>query len=145
MATHTLDIPAFRAMFPAMTDPPYTDTLLNAYWTIATCAMDDADSCAISGDCLQTALYLMLAHITTILSGSTGTKPGPVGVKTAAAIDKVHVQYAAPPFKSGWQAWLSQTPYGLSLWAILSAHGAGGWYFNELPEGDAFRKVGGIF
>ena len=143
---HELDIAAFRAQFPEFTDPPYSDALLTAYWEIATCAMSTVDNCVISGDCLQTALYMMLAHITKLLSpGGSGSKPGTVGVKTGATVDKVSVTYAAPPYNSGWQAWLSQTPYGLMLWALLSAKAAGGWYFGGLPEGDAFRKVGGIF
>lgn len=146
MADHTLDIPTFRAMFPVFTAVLYPDALLTAMWPIVTCAIDDVDSCAISGDCLQTALYLMLAHITWILNGPTGTKPGPVGVKTQAQVDKVSVTYAPPPFKSGWQAWLSQTPYGLTLWAMLSTNAAGGWYVTgRAPESDAFRKSYGRF
>lgn len=147
MAEHVLDIPGFRAMFPgAFPEPPYSDAVITAYWSIATCAMDTADSCAISGDCLQTALNLMTAHIMTILGGAGASgKPVPVGVKVSATVDKVSVSYDPPPFKSGWQAWLAQSPYGLTLWAILSAHGAGGWYIGGLPENEAFRKTYGTF
>lgn len=146
MAEHVLNIPAFRAMFPVFTDPPYPDPLITAMWPIVTCAIDDVDNCALSGDCLQTALYLMLAHVLYTLNGPTGTKPGPVGVKTQAQVDKVSVTYAAPPYKSGWQAWLSQTPWGLTLWAMLSAMSVGGFYVSgRLPEQDAFRKSYGRF
>lgn len=147
MAQHELDLAAFRAMFPgAFPNPPYTDPVITAYWSIASCAMDTADSCALSGDCLQTALNLMTAHIMTILGGAGASgRPVPVGVKVSATVDKVSVSYSAPPFNSGWQAWLSQSPYGLTLWALLSAHGSGGFYFGGLPELDGIRKVYGTF
>lgn len=146
MATHELDISAFREMFPIFTDPPYTDGMIQAAWSVVICAMDDADNCALCGDCLQTALYLLLAHVTWLLFGPTGLKPAPVGIKTAATIDKVQVTYTAPPYKSGWQFWLSQTQWGLSLWALLQAMATGGFYVTtRLPEQDGFRKAYGRF
>ena len=145
MAEHTLDIAAFRAAYPMFTDPPYTDAFLNAQWLVVTCLIDDMDSCALSGECLQQALYLMLAHVAWLTMSATGGGGGIGGVKTSATIDKVSVTVAAPPFKDGWQYWLGQTPFGLQLWALLSAKSAGGWYFGGLPEGDAIRKVYGVF
>lgn len=147
MAIHVLDIPGFRAMFPgAFPDPPYTDDVITAYWEIATCAIDTVDNCSLHGDCLQSVLNLMTAHIMTLLGGNMmNGRPAPVGTKTSATIDKVSVAYAPPPFKSGWQAWLAQTQYGLMLWAILQGKSAGGFYFGGMPEGDAFRKAYGVF
>lgn len=146
MATHTLDLAAFRALFPEFVDPPYSDALLTLYWDIATCAISSVDNCAISGKCLENALYLMLAHIATILQKATASGgTSAVGVKTGATVDKVSVTYSAPPFNSGWQSWLAQTPYGLTLWALLSALSAGGAYIGGLPETDAIRKVYGVF
>lgn len=142
---HTLDIAAFRVMFPAFADPVlYPDAQLTAWWSIATCAISDVDNCELSGDCLQTILNLMLAHLGLIFTraadGNTAT-----GVQIAAAIDKVSIGYAAPPYKSGWQAWLSQTPYGLTLWAMLGAMASGGFYIGGMPEQSAFRKAYGSF
>lgn len=141
---HEFDPVAFRAMFPEFTDPPYTDALLATYWEIATCAISTVDNCVLGGDCLQTALMLMTAHIAKILGGASQGNTA-VGAQTGATVDKVSVTFAAPPYKSGWQAWLAQTPYGMTLWALLSAKASGGWYIGGLPESSAIRKVGGIF
>lgn len=145
MAIHTFNPAEFRAAFPAFSsDTLYTDQQLQIYWDFAVCAMTDADNCGMSGDCLQHALNLMTAHITQILTKAAYGQ-GSVGVKTQAHVDKVQVTYAPPPFKTGWQAWLAQTPYGMTLWALLSAAAVGGFYFNGRPEQNAFRKVGGYF
>lgn len=146
MATHTFDAAAFRTMFPMFASTTiYPDATLSMWWTMATCAMSPDDNCVIRADCLQTALYLMTAHIGMTLTqiacgGNTAT-----GVLTSATIDKVSVSYQPPPFKTGWQAWLARTPFGQQLWALLSAKAVGGFYIGGRPELSAFRKVGGVF
>lgn len=145
MAVHTLDIAAFRAAFPAFANPAlFPDELLQFWWTFATCEIAPTDNYVLSGDCLDKALMLCLAHILFIINrtaqGSTAT-----GAITAATIDKVSVSYTAPPYTSGWQYWLSLSPYGIMLRGLLSAKAAGGFYIGGLPESSGFRKIGGIF
>lgn len=143
--THTLDITTFRTMFPQFADPTkYPDAVIQMWFDMAYCAFYPNDTCVLSGECLDSFLYLMAAHIGTLLArAATGSTQ--VGSKTQATIDKVTVAYSVPPFKNGWEYWLSQTPYGLQLWAMMQVRMAGGFYFNGRPESAAFRKVGGRF
>lgn len=144
MAEHTLDIAAFREAYPLFRDvETYPDAMLTQWWAMATCAMNPNDTCVISGDCLQSALYLMMAHIGLLLTRLASGQAA-VGSVTSATIDKVAVSFTVPPFKNGWQFWLSQTPYGAMLWAMLSAKSAGGFYVGLAPERAAFRRVGGM-
>lgn len=144
MATHTLDIGAFRAMFPQFSEALYPDAVIQMWWDMASCAMSADDSCVISGDCLQTAIYLLMAHIGTLLTRAIAGNTS-VGNKTQATIDKVTVAYSVPPYKNGWQAYLGQTPFGMQLWFLLEGKSAGGWYFGGRDETSAFRKVRGRF
>lgn len=145
MAVHALDPEAFRILFPAFADETvFPDIRLNAVWGLATGYMGDVDGPIFSGAPLQYALNLLTAHLLQLqdmLAQGTAAS-GPV---TSAQIDKVRVDMAPPPFKNGWQFWLSQTPYGQQLWALLAANSAGGFYIGGLPERDAFRRVGGGF
>ena len=144
MAEHTFDEEAFRAQFPAFASTTqYPSEVLLGYWSSAVCALGSYDTRGLSGDCRQRALYLMtahLAHMAFLISiGQTS-----VGVVTGATIDKVTVSMQAPAASSGWQSWLYLSPYGMQLWAMLSAKAVGGFYVGGLPERDAFRSVYGI-
>lgn len=142
---HTLDLAAFRAAFPQFkSEVLYPDATIEMWWDIAACSLPTVDTCRLHGKCLQTALNLMTAHIGA-LWGMAAAGRNTVGIKSSATIDKVSVTVTVPPFKDGWQFWLSQTPYGLQLWAMLSVKSAGGFYVGGRPEGRAFRKVGGSF
>lgn len=147
MATHTLDLATFRLLFPSFADPTkFPDAYIQAQWDMATSFLGDVDGCLLEDDALQSALNLMTAHLMAInVLLAAGGGSGGVGVGTQATIEKVSVSYAPPPFKNGWQYWLSTTPYGAQLWALLGLKSAGGWYFGGRPERVAFRKVGGRF
>lgn len=148
MATPAIDYAKFRALFPQFANPVlYPDTMLDAWWTMAHCAMQEPPCGCPDNDCGSLMLYLMTAHIgalmTTLAAG--GASGGKSGVLTSASIDKVSVGYTLPPYKSGWQFWLSSTPYGLQLWSMLSVAAAGGFSVNGRPESRGFRKVYGAF
>lgn len=145
MTTHIFDVVAFRQQFIEFADiTQYPDVVLSGYFDMATCTINDSDTPVLHGKCLQLSLNLMTAHITkTMTNAAAGMSQ--VGVQTGASIDKVSVTYSAPPFKSGWQAWLSQTPYGLQLWAMLQAMASGGFYVGGRPEAESFRTEGGYW
>lgn len=148
MATHTLDIATFRLLFPVYADvTKFPDAYIQAEWDLAVAYFGDVDGCLFNGTTKQSALNLMTAHLMwlNVLIAAGGSSGGAGGVLTGATIDKVSVTLSPPPFKDGWQFWLSQTPYGQQLWALLSLKAAGGFYFGGLPERKPFRKVGGIF
>lgn len=142
---HTLDTEKFRLLFPAFGDATlYPDAMLEAWFSFAKCEIAPNDSCVLAGECLDMALMLCLAHILQMMADAAkGTMR--TGAITAAAIDKVSASFTAPPFASGWQYWLSMTPYGIQLWGLLSSNATGGFYIGGRPEQAAFRKAGGRF
>lgn len=133
----------FRIRFPAMKDEnKFPPDQIQAQWKMAKCFISPGRT--LKGDCLENALYLMTAHLVwsawLISQGQTTAN-----VVTGATISKVSVSMQPPPAKSAWQFWLSTTPYGLMLWAMLNIKAAGGAYIGGLPERTGFRKVGGVF
>lgn len=144
MADITFDIAAFRFSFPQFANPAaFPDISLIGYWDAAICYISPNDYGYLNGASRARAINLMTAHLAAlgvlILSGQQS------GFVTNSAIDKISVAMQAPPSKNMWQYWLSSTPYGLQLSALLSQKGVGGLYTGGLPERDAFRKVYGVF
>lgn len=147
MAEHTFDVTTFRLLYPAFANPTtFPDNYLTAQFGQAKAYITPYDNEWTSGDLLQTALNLMTAHLTQInvILAANGVTPT-LGVLQSATIDKVTVSNVPPPIKNGWQYWLSTTPYGAQLWALLKTVAGAGPYLGGLPERAAFRKVGGYF
>lgn len=144
MAQHTLDLTAFRAMFPAFADvTKFPDVAIQGWWTMGNQYIYSYDNFLITGDTLQLALNLMTAHLAQSFTMiGSGTNPG---VVTGAAEGSVNVQMMPPPVKSAWQYWLATTPYGTQLWALLSMLTVGGFTIGGLPETSGFRRVYGVF
>lgn len=145
MTEHTFDSVAFRKQFPFFaSELKYPDEQLSGYFTMATAYIYPDDWCGITPAQLQLALDLMTAHLAysnyLLITNGCGTS----GIVTGAGIDKVNVSLQAPPIKNAWQQWLSTTPFGLQLWALLHAISRGGFVSGGLPERDAFRNVYGI-
>lgn len=144
MATIEFDVDQFREAFPAFADETtYPDATLQMYWDTATCYVSNEDYGCLTGDCRRQAINLMTAHLCTI---STMVQSGktPKFVQSST-IDKVSVSVTPPPNKDQYSWWLSLTPYGAQLQALLGANIAGGLYIGGRPEKAAFRKVGGFF
>lgn len=139
--THAFDLSAFRAAFPLLAG--VADEQLAAYWQIASETMTAEDGLLLHGASLQLALNLLTAHLAWLLAKVLPS--GAAGVVGSASEGSVSVGFAVPPFKSGWQFWLSQTPYGGQLWALLQVQSAGGLYVGGSAERAAFRKAGGVF
>lgn len=74
----------------------------------------------------QTCLYLLTAHLAAI--GALIATGSDAGITVGATIDKISVQLQQVPLKNEWQYWLSETPYGKQLYAILQAQSVGGFY-----------------
>lgn len=140
----------FRAMFPAFANPTnFTEAMLQMYWDQATSFVSNlanygwltggqSPSGNPTGRAL--ALNLMTAHIAAIfVLVAAGQTPAPI---TAAGIDKVNVTLMPPPAKNGWSYWLSCTPYGSQLWALLTVNSAGGWYVGGSPTRAGFNGSG---
>ena len=146
MATHTLDLTKFRALFPEFAnDVKYPDATLQQWFTVAGTYLGLTDyACGLNGDTLDLALMQLTAHLLKSATMLSGNKGAPM-VMTSATIDKVSISTLAPPIKTAWQHWLSTTPYGLMLWALLSMKSAGGFVYGGTPELSGYRRIGGIF
>lgn len=148
MSTITLDIAAFRALFPQFAGTPPTDALITAQWGMATAYVSPDTYGDMPVAARTYALQLMTAHLLAlgVIIANGGTYTGTPGVVTQSKVGDIAVSLAQPPYgTSQWRYWLSLTPYGLQLLALLDAQAAGGFYVGGLPERSAFRKVGGIF
>lgn len=144
MSTIFFNIVLFRSRFPAFAgDVAYPDSMLQGWWDMATCFISTCNYGIFRGKCREQALMLMVAHMAAINDLiAQGVTPGMV---TSASIDKVSVSVSPPPVDSEFSWWLSLTPYGQQLNALLSVASVGGWSVGGLPERSAFRKAGGIF
>lgn len=144
MSVIVLNIPDFRAAFPAFSDQgKYDDDRLEAYFTASSSYISTTDYGSLCGDSRVRALYLMMAHLMDLAAQAASGDPA--GIVTSASVDKVSITVQPAPAKTQWQWWLSLTPYGAELWALLSQAAAGGLYIGGLPERSAFRKVGGLY
>ena len=145
----TLDIAAFRALFPQFTDVmAYPNALITAQWGAATSFVSTDTYGCMTIEARTFALQLMTAHLlsigTIILNG--GGYTGTPGIVTQSKVGDVTVQLAQPPYgTSQWRYWMALTPYGIQLAALLDAQSVGGFFVGGLPERSAFRKVGGVF
>lgn len=144
MATHSFDAAGFRVMFPEFSSATtYPDSTLSGYFSMSTQYVSPDDGTYLFGDTLQLALNLMTAHIAKALTLAAAGKSS--GVTIGAGEGSVNVSLLPPPAKSAWQYWLSTTPYGMQLRALLLAAGAGGLIAGPSLERASFRKAGGYW
>lgn len=148
MSTIALDIAAFRALFPQFAGDPPSDALIMAQWGMATAYVSSDTYGDLPVTARTYALQLMTAHLLLIgqVIANGGAYTGTPGYVTQSKVGDVSVSLAQPPYgTSAWRYWLSLTPYGQQLLALLDAQAVGGFHVGGLPERSAFRKVGGIF
>ena len=141
-----MDIQDFRTQFPAFDDPAaFRDEMLQLWDDAASLHL--AEGWMLGGPQYELAHKLMTAHLVHLASvanrGGSGSTAG--GAVQSASEGSVSVSFTTPPTKTAWQFWLSSSPYGLQLWAMLTIAGSGGVYIGGLPEREAFRKVGGVW
>ena len=144
MSVIIFDPAAFRVQFPAFANiTTFPDITLQAYFDAGTCYVSDQNYGRLTDACRVLALNLMTAHLTALsVIIAAGQTPALV---QSSGIDKINVSLTPPPLKNQWQWWLSTTPYGAQLFALLTVRAAGGFYYGGLPERSAIRKVGGVF
>lgn len=137
-----LDVAKFRELYPEFADPTqYPDAQIVGVFELAECWLGDyLDGCP----CQDNLYYLLAAHLlferTAIASGSWSG-----GQVSSSSVGGVSVSIATAPPRSAWQAWLSGSPYGLQLMALLRVRAGGGRYVGGSPERAGFRKIGGRF
>mgnify|MGYP003647581087 CR=1 FL=1 len=144
MTTIALDIAAFRLAFDSFaSETTYPDAAITKFWAMATCYVSDTDTGRLRGACRVLAIQAMTAHLIDINDKlTTGAATGQV---VAASEDGVSVSLTPPTNRNQWQWWLSITPYGAQLSALLSKASVGGMYIGGSPERRGFRKYGSRF
>lgn len=146
-----MEVSRFRELLPEFSDDAkFPDAILGVMTSIAAEYINPDDSAcrSLRAKSLEYALCLMAAHLYTLHLQRFGkSNPGMAqgGFIQSSSIEDVSVTKAQIPARNAWQAWLSQTPYGQALSALLHIKAAGGLYVGGLPERGAFRKVGGTF
>jgi len=144
MTAIVFDAALFRKQIPKYADTvKYPDDFILIYWEQATYLVSSEDYGCMAGFSRAYALNLLTAHLMDLSAMAVRGKVG--GFISSSTIDKVIVQRLAPPVSSGFDWWLNQTMYGQALLALLEVSSVGGFNVGGLPEGSAFRKVGGIF
>lgn len=138
MATVTVSITDFRQRFPVFSDTTkYPDSLIQAMLDTAPVYISNKISCCRTEAIVKEALLLMTAHLVAINSPSTTESAGG-GVIQSAHIGDVSVTKMAPPAKTSFAYWLSSTPYGLQLLALLKTQATIGLYIGGTAE-NVFR------
>ena len=138
----------FRAQFPAFANATtYPMAVLSSNWSMGTNYVSVNNgvcswNVTASGQS-QLANDLLCAHITYLFTNMANGQN--VGVVTGAAEGSVNVTFMPPPAKGAFQFWLSTSPYGLQLRALLKAVAGVGLYVGGSPERQGYRKIGGVF
>lgn len=130
------DLEAFRAAYPQFAVAADPQVL-----AMAGQAVSFLSSYGATTDQLQ--WQLMVAHLLTLSANAAAG--GTTGQVSSATVDKVSVSITPPPTRDGWAYWLSTTPYGLQLWALIQRLTAAGLYVGGSAERAAFRGAGGAF
>lgn len=127
------DYATFIAQIPAYSNATdYPEATIQAYWDTAVFYVSDQNYCgSVQSDKRQYAINLMVAHLIYIAGlVAAGQVPG---LMQAATIDKVAVTLTPPPLKNQWQWWMSLSPYGQQLYALLQVNSVGGYYVGGAP------------
>ena len=94
MTLAPFDLVRFRELYPVL--DAATDQQVLLWSDIAACSL--VESCELGGNCYTTAWQLLTAHIgQLLLAAARGATRA--GVVTSAAVDKVSVGYAPPPYR----------------------------------------------
>lgn len=137
-----MEIATFKKMFSVFEQSD--DEIIFLWSDVANTFLKE--SWALSGKTFEHAHLLLTAHLLHLATkANSGSENGTTGVVASASQGSVSVSFSTPQTSSGWQYWLSTSPYGLQLWALLKQLSAGGFYIGGLPERKAVKKVGGVW
>lgn len=138
----TFDYALFVSQIPAYSNAiQYPVSTVSAFWDVATNYISDVGNFGVLQDgARQYAINLMTAHLIYISNLiAAGTVPY---LMQNSTIDKVSVGLTPPPLKNQFQWWLSVSPYGQQLLALLQVNSVGGFYIGGSPQRNAFGYQG---
>lgn len=129
----TFDYALFQLQIPSYANSIlYPEALVENFWNIAINYVNDTGNYGcMQGPSRAYAINLMTAHLI-YLQGliAAGQVPGLV---QDSQVDKIQVSLTPPPVKNQFDWWLSLTPYGQSLLALLQVSSVGGFYIGGSP------------
>ena len=135
----TFDLAKFRLVYPQFNTAD--EALVLALAEQAECYLPRGCEC-----CLDQLIMLLVAHMLSIrtASGAGG------GLAVASASEGgISVSLAMPANADARGQWLNITPFGQQYAALAARCGKGkaaaGLFVGGYPEGDAFRRVYGVF
>lgn len=137
MAEVNVSIAEFRQRFPIFSNTTkYPDTVVQTMLDTAIIYIPNRTTCCKNEATVKEMIYLMTAHL---LVTSTDTATGGTGgVVQSASVGGVSVTKMTPPAKTAFSYWLSSTPYGLQLLAMLKLQSTIGIYIGGTTE-NVFR------
>lgn len=140
-------IPVFREQFPAFSSELVwpNETIQSAY-DMSGCYIDAANSWYNCTKCQDLISSLMTAHLLTLNGSKIAPSNNTPGKVASAAVGSVNVSFVdTTASKNAFTIWLSKTPYGEQLLALLGRISVGPTYIGGTPERSAFRKYAGRF
>lgn len=145
MGTQAFNYANFISQFPAFANgATYPEATLAGYWAMGTSYISTNNGgCVWNTAQGQLANDLMAAHLAqsyTLINNGV-----PSVLVQGSTQGSVTVSLTPPPVKSAYGWWLSTTPYGAQLRALLKTRANIGFYAGGLPERASFRKVGGVW
>ena len=114
MSLITVDYNQFKAMFPVLSDLSETQVSL-AYEGAGSYIATECGAISLDIKSQTRGVYLATAHIAYIMA-----HPDKFRALSSASEGSVSASFALPPTKDLFQYYLSLTPYGMELMAILS-------------------------
>ena len=135
----TFDLAKFRLIYPQFNTAD--DALVLALADQAECYLPRGCE-----DCLDQLAMLLVAHMLSIRTAS-----GAGGGLAVASVSEggISVSLAMPANADARGQWLNITPFGQQYAALAARCGKGkaaaGLFIGGYPEGDAFRRVYGVF
>src|SRR5574343_907234 len=134
------DAALFRAQCPAYAnETTYPDALIEGYWDMAIEFVSDQNCGRLTGNGRRMAINWMPAHLI-YLAGLIAAGQIPQLVQSSS-IDVVSVTLTPPPVQNQFRWWLSLTPYGQQLLALLQVRAAGGFFVGGSVVRSAFRNA----
>lgn len=144
MTDIVLNIADFRVDFAEFSNSTtYPDNRIQRRFDMGTDYVSPVDYGSLNGNARRDALYLMTAHLLKIQDAIASGLP--LAFVTSASQGSVSVGLMPPVVKNHFQYWLSTTPYGSQLWALLKVKSVGGFMVGGSDTMRGFRKNNGRF
>ena len=131
----TVSIDEFYTYFPEFNTDDYT-TIASAALARAQVYISLKNWGRLQDDKRVLAVYLLMAHLATLMyKTSTGDTSSTSGRVASASVGEVSISYEALPTSTDdFDYWLSLTPYGLELLALLNTLTAAPFYIGGSYE-----------